>query len=139
MMKIAGDIRWLASGPRAGIGEITIPANEPGSSIMPGKVNPTQCEAISMAACQVMGNDVAIATAASQGHFVEDGAQAHRVDLPPPLGGLEGGVGHAAHDVALSGLGLLGDGLADGHVVGEGDEVDGVLAQQGAVGLGDVQ
>lgn len=69
MMKIAGDIRWLASGPRAGIGEITIPANEPGSSIMPGKVNPTQCEAISMAACQVMGNDVAIATAASQGHF----------------------------------------------------------------------
>lgn len=69
LMKIANDIRWLASGPRCGIGEITIPANEPGSSIMPGKVNPTQCEAITMIAVQVMGNDAAIGFAASQGNF----------------------------------------------------------------------
>src|SRR5207342_2612414 len=60
LMKIANDVRWLASGPRCGIGEISIPENEPGSSIMPGKVNPTQCEALTMAASQVMGNDVAI-------------------------------------------------------------------------------
>ena len=69
LMKIANDVRWLASGPRCGLGEITIPANEPGSSIMPGKVNPTQCEALTMAAVQVMGNDAAIGFAASQGNF----------------------------------------------------------------------
>ncbi|SFK32407.1 class II fumarate hydratase [Brevibacillus centrosporus] len=69
LMKIANDVRWLASGPRCGIGEITIPANEPGSSIMPGKVNPTQSEAMTMVVCQVMGNDAAIGFAASQGNF----------------------------------------------------------------------
>lgn len=69
MMKIANDVRWLASGPRLGLGEISIPANEPGSSIMPGKVNPTQCEAVTMVAVQVMGNDVAVSMAASQGNF----------------------------------------------------------------------
>src|SRR5690625_4702354 len=69
LMKIANDIRWLASGPRCGIGEITIPANEPGSSIMPGKVNPTQSEALTMVVTQVMGNDAAIGFAASQGNF----------------------------------------------------------------------
>ena len=69
MMKIANDVRWLASGPRLGIGEIFIPENEPGSSIMPGKVNPTQCEAVTMVAVQVMGNDVAVGMAASQGNF----------------------------------------------------------------------
>lgn len=69
LMKIANDVRWLASGPRCGIGEITIPANEPGSSIMPGKVNPTQSEALTMVAVQVMGNDTAIGFAASQGNF----------------------------------------------------------------------
>ena len=68
-MKIANDIRWLASGPRLGLGEITIPENEPGSSIMPGKVNPTQCEAVTMVAVQVMGNDAAVGIAASQGNF----------------------------------------------------------------------
>jgi fumarate hydratase class II len=68
-MKIANDIRFLASGPRCGIGEITIPENEPGSSIMPGKVNPTQCESLTMIACQVMGNNVAITIAGSNGHF----------------------------------------------------------------------
>ena len=69
MMKIANDVRWLASGPRDGLGEIFIPENEPGSSIMPGKVNPTQCEAVTMVAVQVMGNDAAIGFAASQGNF----------------------------------------------------------------------
>ena len=69
MMKIANDVRWLASGPRDGLGEIFIPENEPGSSIMPGKVNPTQCEAVTMVAVQVMGNDVAVGFAASQGNF----------------------------------------------------------------------
>ncbi len=69
MMKIANDVRWLASGPRCGLGEIRIPENEPGSSIMPGKVNPTQCEAVTMVAVQVMGNDAAIGIAASQGNF----------------------------------------------------------------------
>lgn len=69
LMKIANDVRWLASGPRLGLGEIAIPANEPGSSIMPGKVNPTQCEAVTMVAVQVMGNDAAIGLAASQGNF----------------------------------------------------------------------
>lgn len=69
MLKIANDVRWLASGPRDGLGEIRIPENEPGSSIMPGKVNPTQCEAVTMVAVQVMGNDVAVGMAASQGNF----------------------------------------------------------------------
>ncbi len=69
LMKIANDVRWLASGPRCGIGEISIPENEPGSSIMPGKVNPTQSEALTMAVCQVIGNDTAISMAASQGNF----------------------------------------------------------------------
>lgn len=69
LMKIANDVRWLSSGPRCGIGEITIPENEPGSSIMPGKVNPTQSEAMTMVVCQVMGNDAAIGFAASQGNF----------------------------------------------------------------------
>ena len=69
LMKIANDIRWLAGGPRCGLGEITIPSNEPGSSIMPGKVNPTQCESVSMIAVQVTGNDAAIGFAASQGNF----------------------------------------------------------------------
>lgn len=69
MMKLANDVRWLASGPRCGLGEIFIPENEPGSSIMPGKVNPTQCEAVTMVAVQVMANDVAVGMAASQGNF----------------------------------------------------------------------
>ena len=69
LMKIANDVRWLASGPRCGLGEIFIPENEPGSSIMPGKVNPTQCEALTMVAVQVMANDVAVSMGASQGNF----------------------------------------------------------------------
>ena len=69
MMKIANDVRWLASGPRCGLGEITIPENEPGSSIMPGKVNPTQCESMTMVAVQVIANDTAVGMAASQGNF----------------------------------------------------------------------
>lgn len=68
-MKIANDVRWLASGPRCGIGEIMIPENEPGSSIMPGKVNPTQCEALTMLCAQVMGNDVAINIGGASGNF----------------------------------------------------------------------
>ena len=69
LMKIANDVRWLASGPRSGLGELSIPANEPGSSIMPGKVNPTQCEALTMLCCQVFGNDVAITVAGASGNF----------------------------------------------------------------------
>ena len=69
LMKIANDIRWLASGPRSGFGELNIPENEPGSSIMPGKVNPTQCEALTMLCCQVMGNDVAISMGGASGNF----------------------------------------------------------------------
>ena len=69
LMKIANDVRWYASGPRAGIGELTIPENEPGSSIMPGKTNPTQCEALTMVAVQVFGNDHSVAFAGSQGNF----------------------------------------------------------------------
>jgi fumarate hydratase, class II len=69
LMKIANDVRWLASGPRCGIGEIVIPENEPGSSIMPGKVNPTQCEALTMVCAQVIGNDAAITVGGMQGHF----------------------------------------------------------------------
>ena len=69
LMKIANDIRWLGSGPRCGFGELTLPANEPGSSIMPGKVNPTQSEAMTMVCCQVMGNHMAISVGGSQGNF----------------------------------------------------------------------
>jgi fumarate hydratase class II len=69
LMKIANDVRWYSSGPRCGLGEISIPENEPGSSIMPGKVNPTQCEALTMVVCQVIGNDTAISIGASQGNF----------------------------------------------------------------------
>jgi fumarate hydratase class II len=69
LMKIANDIRWLASGPRSGLGEIRLPENEPGSSMMPGKVNPTQCEALAMVCCQVFGNDVAINLAGASGNF----------------------------------------------------------------------
>jgi fumarate hydratase class II len=69
LMKIANDIRWLASGPRCGIGELSIPANEPGSSMMPGKVNPTQCEAMTMVVARVLGNDVTVGFAGSQGNF----------------------------------------------------------------------
>ncbi len=69
LMKIANDVRWMASGPRSGLGEITIPENEPGSSIMPGKVNPTQCEALTMVCCQVMGNDVALSIGGASGNF----------------------------------------------------------------------
>src|SRR6202012_4822482 len=69
LMKIANDIRWLASGPRCGLGELSLPENEPGSSIMPRKVNPTQCEAMTMVAVQVMGNDAAIGFAGSQANF----------------------------------------------------------------------
>lgn len=69
LMKIANDIRWLASGPRCGLGEIALPENEPGSSIMPGKVNPTQSEAMAMLACQVLGNDVAISLGGASGNF----------------------------------------------------------------------
>ena len=69
LMKIANDVRWLASGPRCGIGELTIPENEPGSSIMPGKVNPTQCEAMTMVCAQVMGNDVAVNIGGASGNF----------------------------------------------------------------------
>jgi fumarate hydratase class II len=68
-MKIANDVRWLASGPRCGIGEITIPENEPGSSIMPGKVNPTQCEAMTMLCAQIIGNDVAVNVGGAMGNF----------------------------------------------------------------------
>ena len=69
LMKVANDVRWMASGPRSGLGEITIPENEPGSSIMPGKVNPTQCEALTMLCCQVFGNDVALTVGAASGNF----------------------------------------------------------------------
>ena len=69
LFKMANDVRWLASGPRCGIGEISIPENEPGSSIMPGKVNPTQCEALTMVCAQVIGNDVAVSIGGSTGHF----------------------------------------------------------------------
>ena len=69
IMKIANDLRFLASGPRCGLGELSLPENEPGSSIMPGKVNPTQCESITMVAAQVMGNHVAVTVGGSNGHF----------------------------------------------------------------------
>jgi fumarate hydratase, class II len=69
LMKIANDVRWMGSGPRCGLGELSLPENEPGSSIMPGKVNPTQCEAMTMVCVQVIGNDTAVAVAGSQGNF----------------------------------------------------------------------
>lgn len=103
LLKIANDVRWLASGPRLGLAEITIPANEPGSSIMPGKVNPTQCEAMTMVAVQVMGNDAAIGVAASQGNF--------QLNVFMPL---------VAHNL-LQSVRLLSDGLrsfADNCLVG---------------------
>jgi fumarate hydratase class II len=93
-MKIANDVRWLASGPRCGIGEIRLPENEPGSSIMPGKVNPTQCEALTMVAVQVYGNDAAVAFAGSQGNF--------QLNVYKPV---------MAHNV-LDSLALLRDALA---------------------------
>jgi fumarate hydratase, class II len=94
LFKIANDVRWLASGPRAGLGEITIPENEPGSSIMPGKVNPTQCEALTMVAAQVMGNDVAVTIGGASGNF--------ELNVYKPL---------IAHN-ALSSIRLLGDAAA---------------------------
>jgi fumarate hydratase, class II len=94
LMKIANDVRWLASGPRSGLGEITIPENEPGSSIMPGKVNPTQCEALTMLCCQVFGNDVAINIGGASGNF--------ELNVYKPM---------IAHDF-LQSLRLLADGMA---------------------------
>ncbi len=94
LMKIANDVRWLASGPRAGLGEITLPENEPGSSIMPGKVNPTQCEALTMLCCQVMGNDVAITIGGASGNF--------ELNVYKPL---------IAHNL-LQSIRLLADGMA---------------------------
>ena len=94
LMKIANDVRWLASGPRSGLGEIRIPENEPGSSIMPGKVNPTQCEALTMACCQVFGNDVAVNFGGASGNF--------ELNVFKPL---------IAHDV-LQSVRLLADGMA---------------------------
>ncbi len=101
LMKIANDIRWLASGPRSGLGEIGIPENEPGSSIMPGKVNPTQCEALTMICCQVLGNDVAISAGGAAGNF--------ELNVYKPL---------IAHNL-LQSIRLLGDGMAsfDAHCV----------------------
>jgi fumarate hydratase class II len=101
LMKIANDVRLLASGPRCGIGEITIPENEPGSSIMPGKVNPTQCEALTMAACQVMGNDVGVNFGGAQGHL--------ELNVFKPL----------IANAFLQSVRLLGDGMAsfDEHCV----------------------
>jgi len=94
LMKIANDIRWLASGPRSGLGELSLPENEPGSSIMPGKVNPTQCEALTMACCQVFGNDVAISFGGASGNF--------ELNVFKPL---------IAHNF-LQSLRLLADGMA---------------------------
>jgi fumarate hydratase class II len=93
LMKIANDVRWLASGPRSGLGEISIPENEPGSSIMPGKVNPTQCEALTMIAAQVMGNDVAVNIGGASGNF--------ELNVYRPL---------IVHNV-LQSIRLLGDGM----------------------------
>ncbi len=94
LMKIANDVRWLASGPRSGLGEISIPENEPGSSIMPGKVNPTQCEALTMLCCQVMGNDVAVTLGGASGNF--------ELNVYKPL---------IAHNLQQS-IRLLADGMA---------------------------
>ena len=93
MMKIANDVRWLASGPRDGLGEIFIPENEPGSSIMPGKVNPTQCEAVTMVAVQVMGNDVAVGMAASPGQLRAERVHARlHLQLPAVRASAGGGI-----------------------------------------------
>jgi fumarate hydratase class II len=94
LTKIANDVRWLASGPRSGLGELSIPENEPGSSIMPGKVNPTQCEALTMLCCQVFGNDVAVNLAGASGNF--------ELNVYKPV---------LAHNV-LQSLRLLADGMA---------------------------
>ncbi|MDT8991381.1 class II fumarate hydratase [Curvibacter sp. APW13] len=94
LMKITNDVRWLASGPRSGLGEISIPENEPGSSIMPGKVNPTQCEALTMVCCQIMGNDVAISVGGASGNF--------ELNVYKPL---------IAHNL-LQSIRLLADGMA---------------------------
>jgi fumarate hydratase, class II len=101
LYKIANDVRWLASGPRAGLGELAIPENEPGSSIMPGKVNPTQCEAVTMLACQVFGNDVTVTMAGAAGNF--------ELNVFKPV---------IAYNV-LQSIRLLADGMAsfDGHCV----------------------
>jgi fumarate hydratase class II len=93
LIKVANDVRWLASGPRSGLGEISIPENEPGSSIMPGKVNPTQCEALTMLCCQVMGNDVAVSLGGASGNF--------ELNVYKPL---------IAHNV-LQSIRLLADGM----------------------------
>lgn len=98
LMKIANDVRWLASGPRAGLGEIALPENEPGSSIMPGKVNPTQCEALTMLCCQVMGNDVAVGIGGASGNF--------ELNVYKPL---------IAHNL-LQSIRLLADGMASFNV-----------------------
>ena len=108
LTKIANDIRWLASGPRSGLGEISIPENEPGSSIMPGKVNPTQCEALTMVCCQVLGNDLAITAGGAGGHF--------ELNVYKPL---------IAHNL-LQSIRLLGDGMASFEV----HCVRGIEAQQ---------
>ncbi len=107
LMKIANDIRWLASGPRCGLGELILPENEPGSSIMPGKVNPTQCEALTMVAAQVMGNDAAIGFAGSQGNFelnvfkpVMIFNYLHSVELL--AGACNSFVDHCAHGIAVN-------------------------------------
>ncbi|MGC2047805.1 MAG: class II fumarate hydratase [Gallionella sp.] len=111
LMKIANDVRWLASGPRSGLGEISIPENEPGSSIMPGKVNPTQCEALTMLCCQVFGNDVAITAGAASGNF--------ELNVFKPL------IAHNfSHSVRL---------LADGMTSFEEHCVRGITANQGRI------
>ena len=101
LMKIANDVRWLASGPRSGLGELSLPENEPGSSIMPGKVNPTQCEALTMVCCQVMGNDVTVGLGGAAGNF--------ELNVYKPL---------IAHNL-LQSIRLLADGMAsfDAHCV----------------------
>jgi fumarate hydratase class II len=111
LTKIANDVRWLASGPRCGLGEISIPENEPGSSIMPGKVNPTQCEALTMACCQVFGNDTAIAMGGAAGNF--------ELNVYKPL---------LAH-CFLQSVRLLGDGMAsfDAHCA------RGIVANEGRI------
>lgn len=83
-MKIANDIRFLGSGPRCGFGELMLPENEPGSSIMPGKVNPTQCEAVTMVAAQVMGNQTAVSVAGASGHFEVRNVRYDHEGLPHP-------------------------------------------------------
>ena len=107
LMKIANDVRWLASGPRSGLGEISIPENEPGSSIMPGKVNPTQCEALTMLCCQVMGNDVAIGIGGASGNFelnVFNPLLAHNIlhSIRLLADGMDSFDRHCAHGIAAN-------------------------------------